>query len=320
MGIRVLKTAIAATVAVYLAYWLQLDSYLTAGILAILGVDVTKKRGLTSSSVRILASILGLVASSLIFALLGFQIWVLAVFIMIVYPILVKAKLHDGIITSSVVVVHLFAAQTVAFANVLNEIELLLVGLGTATLINLLYMPKVERRLLETREKLEQLFAQIFKEIGLHLRNHDTHVWDGQELLRVGETLREGISLSRQSAENALFQRNEYWENYFEMRRQQLDYVQRMLDLVAQVYQTLPHGQATAEVFDELSVEVRTEYYTGQVEALHVALQAEFKQMSLPNTREEFEVRSTILQLFIELKNYLDVAKKLKKKNVENKI
>ncbi|MOA47331.1 hypothetical protein D3C78_1699570 [compost metagenome] len=41
-------------------------------------------------------------------------------------------------------------------------------------------------------------------------------------------------------------------------------------------------------------------------------LEQEFKMMELPSSREEFELRSAILQLCRELANYLYIAKKAK--------
>jgi hypothetical protein len=40
--------------------------------------------------------------------------------------------------------------------------------------------------------------------------------------------------------------------------------------------------------------------------------------MELPRTREEFEMRSAILQLCLELKSYLVIAKTLKKRKENN--
>ncbi|WP_409346863.1 aromatic acid exporter family protein [Paenibacillus sp. MBLB4367] len=318
MGIRVLKTAIAATLAIYLAQWLDLGSPLSAGLLAILGVDVTKKRSLKSAGIRILASLFGLFVGSILFYVCGFQVWVMALFVMSVYPILAKLKLSDGIVTGTVVMIHLFVAESIEAAMIWNEVMLLFVGLGTATVINLIYMPSPERRLQEARKRIDELFSVIFGEIAIHLREGDNHIWDGKELLAAGQAIREGLSLSEHSAENRLFYADNEWEGYFEMRRQQLDTIDDMLDLVSQVYQSLPHGEAAARLFDMLKVDVKETFYTGNAEKELDALERSFKSMELPQTREEFEMRSAILQLCLELKVYLSIAKTLKKRKESN--
>lgn len=311
MGIRVIKTALAAVIAIYIADFIGLNFALSAGLLAILGVDVTRKRGLTNALQRIVASILGLLVALLIFYLVGFYIWAVGIFICIAYPILAKVKLKDGIVTSSVIVLHVFAEGAVSVPVVLNEVWLLLIGLGTATIFNLIYMPKADKELLQVRLNVEQLFSTIFKSIAHHLKDN-TYVWSGQEIIEAHDMIEKGVLLSKKSNENALFRADAHWQIYFHMREQQLDSIQRMLQIVAQVYQTLPHGQITAEIFDELSEDVKSEYYTGHAEKNLSSLEEKFKQMKLPATREEFEVRSAILQLCVELKQYLAIAKKEK--------
>lgn len=60
MGIRIIKTALAAIAAIYTAVYLGLEPPLGAGILAILGVEVTRMKGIKSAFVRFIASVLGL--------------------------------------------------------------------------------------------------------------------------------------------------------------------------------------------------------------------------------------------------------------------
>jgi uncharacterized membrane protein YgaE (UPF0421/DUF939 family) len=97
---------------------------------------------------------------------------------------------------------------------------------------------------------------------------------------------------------------------YFYMRREQLDSIQNMIQLIAQMYQHMPQAKLLAELFDQLSHDVLAVYYTGQTEKLLEQVCEEFKEMELPATREEFEIRSALLQLTHELYQFLKIAKK----------
>ncbi|KIL39498.1 membrane protein [Gordoniibacillus kamchatkensis] len=313
MGIRVIKTAIAVVVSMYLAQWLHLLNPLSAGLLAILGIEVTRKKGIRSALQRIGASVVGLLAASLLFYALGFRIWVVGLFVLAVFPILNKANLREGATTGSVVMFHLYAQHSISPAMLLNELWLLLVGLGSATVINVLYMPKADPHLLACQTKLEQLFSDIFRHFADQLRDAST-VWDGAELLAAGDTMNEGRALADKLQQNALFWNGGYWPIYFYMRGEQLDSIFRMAQLVAQVYENIPQGDMVARVFDELSRDVKAEYYTGRSEALLRELEETFRRMPLPATRGEFELRSALLQLMLELNGYLTIAKKAKKR------
>ncbi|MFC5448229.1 aromatic acid exporter family protein [Paenibacillus aestuarii] len=313
MGFRVLKTALAVVIAMWLAHWLGIKTPAAAGLLAILGVEVTKKKGIRSSIHRVIASVLALLIGSLMFAVLGFHAWVAGLFILLTFPVLHRLGISEGAVTGAVVMFHLYAYETASPAAVLGEIELLFVGLGTATVINIAYMPKPDKALITHKTNVEELFAAIFMKIAQHLRDNSV-IWDGHELLEASEEIERGAAIAKQSMENSLiFGGDPYWRVYFYMRGEQFESIQRMMGLVAQVYQTFPHGEPVAAILEELSQTVKEDYYSGKAEKDLQDLDQRYKAMPLPGSREEFEVRSAILQLNRELLQFLSIAKKQKK-------
>ncbi|WP_281887126.1 aromatic acid exporter family protein [Paenibacillus sp. YYML68] len=313
MGIRVIKTAIAVMLSIYIAQMLGLDSPLATGLLAVLGVDVTKRKGIATSLQRIAASIIGLLFSFGMFWLLGFHVWTIGLYVLVLYPILSRLKLKDGIVTSSVIMFHVFAEGAVTYELLLNEVALLIVGLGTATLVNVIYMPREDKQLQQYRLEVEERFSIIFRELAHHLRDV-TYIWSGQELLECDELLLKAREAAKRKADNSFVNViGGEWGVYFYMRQRQLDAIGRMAQLVARVYQTLPHGELLASVFEGLSEDVKVAHYTGRTERKLLELEQQFKQMSLPVTREEFEVRACLLQLAEELKDYLAVARREKR-------
>lgn len=316
MGIRVIKTAVAAIAAIYTAYYFDLTPPLAAGILAILGVEVTRMKGLKSVSVRFLASVLGLFFASLIFSVLGFHYWAVAIFIMLTFPILSRFQLNGGILTSCVIVFQLFTYGVVDVGIIINEILLLLVGLGWATAINFLYMPREDRELLAVRIRLEEGFSAIFNEMALTLRNPE-HLWNGGEILDAHGSIEKGVELSVRNRENRIWGYESYWSTYFEMRRQQLYSIQLMLTELSLVYEKWPQGELLAELLEQLAGDVKSEVYKGKTELMVFELMKSFRAMELPGTREEFEIRASLYRILHEVDRYLAVAKRLKKKPSE---
>lgn len=319
MGIRVIKTAVAAIAAIYTAYYFDLSPALSAGILAILGVEVTRMKGLKSVSVRFVASVLGLFFASMIFTVLGFHYWAVAIFILLTFPILSRFQLQNGILTSCVIVFQLFAHGEVNVDIIANEILLLLVGLGWATVINVLYMPKEDRELLEVRASLEEDFSIIFQEMALTLRNPE-HLWNGGEILDAHGTIEKGVKLSIRNRENRIWGYESYWSTYFEMRRQQLYSIQQMLAELSLVYEKWPQGELLAELLEQLAGDVKSEVYRGKTERMVFELMKSFREMELPTTREEFEIRASLYTLLHEVDRYLAVAKRLKKKPTDREV
>lgn len=309
LGFRVIKTAIATLIAIIVANACGIEGALSAGLLAILGVDVTRKRSLLTVSSRFFASVLGLVLAFGLFYMLGFHIWVLVLYILVAFPLLSRAHFKDGIVTSSVVVFRVFGGESLSLHIFLTQIELLLIGLGAAMLVNLVYMPREEKKLSDIRQKIDVLFSDIFSQIALTL-HHPQYVWSGKELIDAGVLIENGLSTAQRALENQLVSPDESWSVYFYMRKQQLERIESMLGLLAQVYQRMPQTDIAALLFERLSLDVTKEEYTGRTEAMLTEWEQEFKKMELPATREEFEVRSAVLQLCRELAMYLSIAKK----------
>ncbi|MDR0269438.1 aromatic acid exporter family protein [Paenibacillus sp.] len=311
MGFRVIKTAIATLMAILIADACGVTGPLSAGLLAVLGVDVTRKRSIRTISARFFASLLGLAFACVLFEILGFHYWVLAIYILVTFPAIARANFKEGIVTSSVVVFRVYGNGIISLDTLLTQIELLVIGLGSALIVNLAYMPQAADQMITIRKRVDKEFSIIFMRIAQTLRDPE-YVWDGKEIIEAGKEIRVGKEAAHRAMENQMLHPDEVWSIYFYMRKEQLESIQNMVQLISHVYQKLPQADDVAELFEQLSQDVTEEIYTGRTEFLLGRLELEFKTMELPTTREEFEIRSAILQLIRELSLYLKLAKKNK--------
>ncbi len=312
MGIRVIKTAIAASLAVYLAWLTGLEFYLSAGILAILSVEVTRKRNVQSAAQRLLASLVGLGIASLLFEVFGYHLWVLGLYVAISFPLLATIHLKDGIVTGAVIIFHVFEVGDVTIHSLQNEVYLLLIGIGTATVINLVYMPDQDAELVKRRLHIERYFAIIFRRIGEYLEKAESD-WSGSELLIVEQEIATGSQMSLRTMENDMFSKSSaQWFQYFKMREEQFESLRQILTLSAQVSSSIPQGKILAEVFYLIGDDLKEDHYTGNTERKLDELETYFRSMSLPIDRTEFENRSALLQIMYEMRRYLAIARNKK--------
>lgn len=311
MGFRIIKTAAATVLSVLLAAAVGIPNAQSAGLLAILGVETTRKRSLRTITARFTASLVGLFFGCILFWVLGFHYWVLGMYVLFGFPLIVKSGFKEGIVTSSVIVFRVFGQAEITLHVLLQQIELLVIGLGSAGLVNLIYMPQTEGAMYVIRKEVDGFFSVIFTQLARTLREPG-YIWDGKELIGANTAVQRGLSAAAREMENHVINPDAAWNVYFYMRKEQLESIQNMLQLLSQVYRQLPHGDMVAELFDQLSGDVLAEEYTGRTERLLYGLEEEFQKMELPETREEFEVRSAILQLCRELALYLKIAKRHK--------
>lgn len=160
IGYRTLKTAIGTTISISIAKLIGLDSFASAGILTILCIKVTRKKSLESSWERFIACVVGILFSFVFFEGIGYHPLTIGVLLLFFIPTVVAVKAKDGIVTSTVIILHIFSAGKVTLDLIINELGLIVIGIGIALLVNL-YMPSVDKQLRYTNKKLKP-FLEIY--------------------------------------------------------------------------------------------------------------------------------------------------------------
>lgn len=314
IGYRTVKTAIGTGLAIAIAQWLGLEFYSSAGILTILCVKVTQKRSLISSWERFAACVIGILFASVFFTVLGYHPWSIAMLILLFIPVLVSLNLKEGIITSSVIILHLYTLEYISWKAVLNEIGLITIGIGMALLVNL-YMPSMERTVKKLQSDLEEQFKAIFLEFRAYLYD-STHLWDGKEITESARLIDDGKNLSFRDVENHTVRyENEYY-HYFKMREKQLELIERMIPIVSSIDQRYIQCYILGDFFHELSEAV----HPGNTAVKYLdsidRMKERFREMELPKNRDEFETRSKLLYLLNEIERYLLIKKSFKKSDI----
>src|SRR3954464_11124558 len=100
IGYRTVKTALGTTIAVMLAQFLQLDNYVSAGIITVLCIKVTKKTDLKSSWERLLACTLAIIFSFVFFEGLAYHPIILGPMLIVFIPTTVQGAGTEGLVRS----------------------------------------------------------------------------------------------------------------------------------------------------------------------------------------------------------------------------
>ncbi|WP_110927506.1 aromatic acid exporter family protein [Bacillus massiliglaciei] len=303
IGYRTIKTAVGTAVAIIIAQMLHLESFPSAGIITILCIQVTKKKSLRASGARFAACMLAIALSSLMFEFIAFHPIVIGLFLLIFIPITVALKINEGIVTSSVILLHLYAAGNITFKLILNETLLITVGIAVALLMNL-YMPSAERVLIDYQKRIEENFRLMLMGIVHYLRDND-HSWDGREIMETSNLLKSARRIAFRDIENRLLSDDDLYYSYFEMREDQFQIIERILPLVTNIPQVVKQSGMLAEFIEELANNVHFHntaiIYLRKLEKMRQV----FQEMPLPETRTEFESRAALVQLMNEMEEYL---------------
>lgn len=316
IGYRTLKTAVGTAVSILLAQQFDLMFPASAGIITILCIQVTVKQSFRTVGNRILASLLGLGIGMALFALLGYSPLAIMLAILIFLPLAVRFKIQEGFISSMVVMMHLYSSQRMDLSLILNELALLLIGVGVALIVNL-YMPSLDNELKAMQSQIEQNFMKILKEFAYYLRHGESN-WDGHEMIETPGLLGKAVQLASRSVDNRLGKREDdpYYQ-YFVMREKQFELLERMMPIVSTLDIQVPQGHQMADFLERLSDSVHpgnTAYrFLDQLRVMRY----EIRETGLPTSREEFETRASLFYLLREIERYLFIKHELGKNTDE---
>lgn len=310
IGYRTIKTALGASLAIAIAQYLDLLFFSSAGIIAILCVQKTKQKSLQMSWERFSACIIGLLFATMLFEVIGYHSLTIAVLIILFIPTIVYLKLQSGIVTSCVIILHIYTSNTVSVALIINELLLIIIGIGSALLMNT-YMPSVERQLILQQNQLERLYSKILHELAVYIRYGDRN-WDGREIAESSALIQRAKDNAIQTMENKVLRHEDQYYRYFSMREKQLEIMERMMPLLTSIEMQVKQGAMLGDFLEELSKGVTpgntASIYLEQLEDLR----KKFTEMPLPTTRDEFEARASLRQLAIELEEYLWIKQQFK--------
>lgn len=312
LGYRTIKTAVGAGLAIWIASLMDLEFATFAAIIVIMCIEKTKKKTLITIKVKFFASLLALIIGTFLFEVLGYNPIVFSLFILLFVPILVKAHIQGGFVTSMVVVLHVYTVKDASWAILQNELYIIFIGMGIALLVNS-FMPNLKRDIEIFKKEIEQKFEIILFEFSAHLRDSMRN-WDGKEILEVEDLINQSKSIAIQDVENHLLRKQNKDYYYLEMREDQLELLKHMVKIVAIFSSSsldIKQKEMSAEFLENLSRNVHsgdtTDISLNELEELITLI----GKMELPKTREEFEVRANLFYLTFELKNYLNIKKKL---------
>lgn len=312
MGYRTIKTALGAGLAIWITSMLDLEFATFAAIIVIMCIEKTKKRTLNTIREKFFASLLSLILGIVFFELFGYNPIVFALFILLFVPILVRTHIQNGFITSMVVVLHIYTVENASLYIFLNELYIILIGMGIAILVNSI-MPSFKKDIKNNIFEIGEKFSIILHEFAAHLKDSNRN-WDGKEIFEAEELINKSKSIVIQDVENHLFRAENRDYYYLQMRRDQLEILKQMVDIVGIVSSSELHVKQRgmlADFFENISQNV----HSG--ETIDIALkklesyEESIRETALPQSREEFEIRANLFYLNFEIKNYLKLKKKV---------
>lgn len=288
------KMTIGFIIGFLIAEAFSLDYVYTAGVIAVLSLEPTRKRSIEIGIIRIIDSLIALSLAYVIFYLMGFSIWSLFVFIVIFIPISYLIKVDRGIVVSLVLVSQIFLEQDVNYA--LNALFILLIGVGVAFLLNL-YMPDLRKKIrLEVshiNKSIEEIILSIAAKNDVSFEKLD-HL-----ISSVNDNIREELENNNI---DGLIDRL----RYVEMRKEQVLILKRINKTLTNV-SDIKEKALILNYLKEFKGQIGDDNYALQLSDKLNQLLDYFKTSDLPDTRKNFEDRAQLYYVLLEIHQFLQL-------------
>ncbi|MGX7058608.1 aromatic acid exporter family protein [Vagococcus humatus] len=306
IGMRTIKTAISASLAIICAQFFGLLYPTAAGIIALLSVTNTKKSSVYVGVSRVGSLVLATSLAFICFHLFGYNAGAFGVYLLFFIPLAAKWHMPEGIPVSSVLITHYLIEERMDVAIISNAFFLMFLGVGFAILANL-YMPNMEKQLRDNQQEIDKKIRHLLQSMVVHLK-YPTQKFEGETYLIEMETLlKQAEKWAKNHGDNSFFSNDNYYLDYFNMRKLQVSILKQMTIILTSLEVAHTPVAPTVEVLAYAS-QTFAEENDGQsiLNKIDQTLQS-YSQSSLPKDREEFENRSKLFQFLHEFHRFIEV-------------
>lgn len=304
--LRVAKFALGGLLASLLAALLGLSYSTSAGVIAILSIQTTRKQTLALVARRFAAFFAAMFLAFCCFSLLGYQLAAFGLFLLLFAAFCQWFGLQEALVMNTVLVLHLYAEHKMDLFWLRNELLLLLTGAGVGVLVNL-YMPGAAKVIRQSQAQVEQAFRDILQRMADRLLTRNKQGYTDRCFAPLEQQL-EGLALrARENQDNALLSDQWYFVNYVTMRQRQLMVLRRVYDNIHRLDQVPEQALSIAALLEDISRSFHEHNNAATLlEQLH-GMQTAMRGEPLPQSRAEFENRALLYRIVYDLEDFLQL-------------
>lgn len=304
----VLTVIAASAAAILLAVLLGAENYISAGIIAILTIQPTKRETLKTAVIRLVAFVCALLIAAVTFNVIGYNVAGFIAYLVIYIALCVRFKWISAMAVNSVLISHFISFGNMSLANLGNEALIFFLGVGMGILVNLRITGQ-KKKVEDLRNKADEQIRNILRRMSERIKDKHIEGYDGACLRELDSIIDDGIRAAKAEHANTLLDDSTYDIEYIKMRDKQYEVLLQMYNKVRRL-DTTPETAGHVSLFLE---KVSREYsrdndvkdLISSLDMLHVYMDSQ----PLPSSRKEFEDRALLYALLIDLRDFLEIKR-----------
>lgn len=306
---KILKLSLGSSLAIFIAYFFQLQYAMVAGVITLLVVKDTKKETIKGAMGKLLGFILCTLYSYLCFNFLGYNLWSFSLYILIIISTCFVLNIRYVIAMCVVISSHYLLQESMSIYWVLNETGLFIIGAGIGIIINM-FMFSNKEHIYEGQQRLQKQVSLILVEISemINKPGRDNNIKHNISIL--SNLIDSSTKAAYFNINNNLLSDTKYFLDHMEIIKSQRNILNTLYDLVSQLNYLPAQGQIVSNFINKVG---NTSFEVNTVNDLLNDLEKMYNDMKtqpLPQDRDEFENRAILFLCLIEMKKYLINRKK----------
>lgn len=299
-----LKTIIAALLAITIASFLQLENTVSAGTVAILTIQPTKKETIKTAANRVLAFICSMVIAFISFQLIGFNMPAFGVFLIFFIFVSNMLGYQHSVAMCAVIMSHFLRFGEMNFETIGNETLIFFIGVTIGVLANM-HLRKNTNYITILKSKTDIQIKKILMLMSKRVLDNTIKGYDEECFDTLRRSIRQAKNVADANYNNQLRTKDRYDLDYIHMRDEQCQLLYEMFKNLRTIHTT----PFTAHVISDFLVEM------SDVDDNHDAtedLMEKFKEIDmgmkskpLPVTRPEFEDRAKLFMLLRDIEDFI---------------
>ena len=313
------KIVLAAIGAIMIASLLHLEFAISAGIVAILTIQPTKRETVNTALGRLYAFVVALVVAFISFRILGVTLTAYFVYLLIFIFLCQLCKWHSAMAMNSVLISHFVTFGVMNVEAVANEVFIFMIGVSAGILANM-HLRKRTDYAEQLMQEMDGQIVKILSRMSERILDKDISDYNGECF----QVLAQQIELVRKVAEenyNNQFDISDTFDmEYIAMRDKQRMVLYEMYKNV----RSLETSPITAKRISDFLKDMSEVFEKGNDgnELLQEFLQMDvwMKSKPLPVERKEFEDRARLFCLMRDMEEFIGIKvefaeKKFMRKN-----
>ena len=303
-----LKITIAAVMAIIVAQILHLEFAVSAGIVAILSVQPTKKETLHTAFSRFLAFAVALGISVPLFNFCGFTVQIFFIYLTVFILICQWRRWISSMAMDSVLISHFISLGRTGTSEVLNEVLLFAVGVGFGILVNI-FLHKKKGYIEELKNQTDEKIKIVIHRMGCRILNPDFSDYDGSCFDSLNQSLFVAKKQAEENFNNQFTSRDTFDTRYLSMRENQTKILQEMFKCVRQIKSVPSTAPLVASFLEKVSLEYHKDNDVQTLLSELSEIRIKMKDVELPKVRTEFEDRACLFILLERLQEFLEIKR-----------